>query len=86
MRVKILTALASGLPVVATSIGAEGIDLVPGRDALISDEPEELARRVVELLRDPGRREELARNGRRRVEALYDVRAVAERIDSLYSF
>ena len=45
MRVKILEAWARGIPVVSTTIGAEGIKYSPGTDILIANTPEEVARR-----------------------------------------
>jgi glycosyltransferase involved in cell wall biosynthesis len=44
MRVKILNALAQGLPIVTTSLGCEGIDVVPGVHLLVADEPSGFAR------------------------------------------
>jgi glycosyltransferase involved in cell wall biosynthesis len=70
-RIKILEALALGKAVVSTSVGCEGLDAVDGRDLLVADDPEEFARRVVHLLRDPGRRRELGAHGRRLVESRY---------------
>jgi glycosyltransferase involved in cell wall biosynthesis len=52
-RVKILEAFAHGLPVVSTSIGAEGLDVVRGESILIADDPEEFALHVVRLFQDP---------------------------------
>lgn len=52
-RVKILEAFAHGLPVVSTSIGAEGLDVVRGESILIADDPEEFAHHVVRLFQDP---------------------------------
>ncbi len=49
---KIGTALAAGLPVVATSAAAEGMNLVDGRDALIADDPDELALQIEKLYSD----------------------------------
>ena len=46
MRVKILNALAQGLPVVTTTIGCEGIAAVPGRDLLVADTAEAFAQAV----------------------------------------
>ena len=51
-RLKILQAMALGTPVVATSKGAEGLDVTPGRDILIGDTPEEFAAHVIRLLAD----------------------------------
>ncbi|MEW6003074.1 MAG: glycosyltransferase, partial [Nitrospirota bacterium] len=46
---KIVQAMSYGLPVVTTSIGAEGMDLKNGENVLIADNPEEFARKVVEI-------------------------------------
>jgi len=66
-RLKILESLALGTPVVSTSKGAEGLDLVSGRDILIADEPADLADAVLRVLQDANLRETLSRNGRRAV-------------------
>jgi glycosyltransferase involved in cell wall biosynthesis len=78
-RLKILEALALGTPVVATRKGAEGLDLTPGRDLLIADDPAEFAAAVVRVLRDPGLRAALSENGRRAVAAKYDWPVIARR-------
>jgi len=74
-RLKILESLALGTPVVSTSKGAEGLDLVPGRDILIADEPADFADAVLRVLRDASLRETLSGNGRRAV-ARYDWQAI----------
>ena len=61
-RLKILEAMALGTPVVSTSKGAEGLDVTPGHDILIADEPAEFANQVIRLLRDAALRERLAVN------------------------
>lgn len=62
--VKVLDALAAGAPVVTTSRGNEGIGAVAGRDLEIGDSAEEMAGRILDLLRDPERRSALGRAGR----------------------
>ncbi|MCW5713758.1 MAG: glycosyltransferase [Bauldia sp.] len=52
-RVKILEAFGLGRPVVATTMGAEGLDVEPGRHLLIADTPEAFAAACAELLDDP---------------------------------
>ena len=52
-RLKIFEAMAMGKAVVSTSIGAEGLDVTPGRDLVIADAPESLAQEILKLLRDP---------------------------------
>jgi len=51
-RLKVLEALAHGVPVVSTSVGVEGFDLADGEHALIADDPQGLADRLVDLNRD----------------------------------
>ena len=70
-RSKILEALALGAAVVSTSKGAEGLDLVAGRDLLVADDPRELAVLIAELLADPARRAQLGAAGRAAVVARY---------------
>ena len=62
--VKILDALASGTPVVTTSVGNEGIGATPGEHLLIGDTSAEFARQVVRLLRSSALRESVGRAGK----------------------
>jgi polysaccharide biosynthesis protein PslH len=71
-RLKILEAMALGTPVVATSKGAEGLNVRHDRDILIADEPADFASQVVRLLGDLGLRKHVAGNARRLVEERYD--------------
>ncbi len=52
LKGKVTQALAFGLPVVTTSIGAEGLDVVDGAELLIADDDEDLAERVIRALTD----------------------------------
>ena len=51
-RIKIIEALAYGMPVVTTSKGAEGLAVVHGEHVLIADDPHDFAAATVRLLRD----------------------------------
>ncbi len=78
MKMKIVEALAVALPVVTTTLGAEGMDLlVAGRDLIVADEPEKYAAAVVRLLGDEGLRQEYGRQGRQAVERSYTWEANA---------
>jgi glycosyltransferase involved in cell wall biosynthesis len=81
-RLKILEALAMGRAVVSTSLGSEGLALQEGRHLLVADESAAFAARVTELLRDPARRAELGREGRRLVEETYDWRVIGLRLEA----
>jgi glycosyltransferase involved in cell wall biosynthesis len=84
MRVKILNALAQGLPIVTTTIGCEGIAVEHGRHLLMADTPEEFARAALLLLDNPGFASELGRNGRKLIETTYDYRAACRPLEAVY--
>lgn len=79
-RLKILEAFASGLPVVSTTIGVEGIDAVPGEHLLVADDPGALAEAVVRVLDDDALAGRLRHASRTLVEAHYGWDAIAARL------
>ena len=84
IRLKILQAMAAGVPVVATSLAYEGITATAGEHLAVGDSPAEFARAVVELIRSPARRAEQTQRARRFVEAAYDWRVVVPRLVAHY--
>src|SRR4029078_2440710 len=68
---KINTSLAFGDPVVTTTVGAEGMNLVDAEDALIADTPGGFADSVVAVYSDAGIWSRLAGNGLRRVTSQF---------------
>lgn len=53
MKVKVLDAMARGMPIVTTSVGAEGIEAENGRHLLVEDDPVRMAERIEHLLDNP---------------------------------
>jgi glycosyltransferase involved in cell wall biosynthesis len=88
-RLKIIEAGAAGKAIVSTHLGAEGLELDPGKEIILADEPAEIATQVIKLLRDARARQMLGRSARARVAALYsqDVvkQAVAEALSSVHA-
>jgi glycosyltransferase involved in cell wall biosynthesis len=80
-RLKIFEALAMGKAVVSTTVGAEGLPIVPGEHFLQADGSAEFARAVVGLLKDSGRRHALGLAGRRLVEARYSWEQVGRQFE-----
>ena len=80
-RLKILEALAAGCPVISTTVGAEGLELMDGKHLLIADDPKEFARDVVALLESDALRHRLAEGGRRAVAEKYDWQQIAPRLE-----
>ncbi len=84
MRVKILNALAQGLPIVTTTLGCEGIAIEPGQHLLIADTPEDFAQATLSLLEDKKLANELGDNGRHLIQSTYDYRAACRPLEALY--
>jgi polysaccharide biosynthesis protein PslH len=82
-RLKIVEAMALARPVVATSIGAEGIEVQHGRDVLIADEPRDFADAVLHVLTKPAEAAELGLRGRRLVEKAYGWDTSAAQLERL---
>jgi glycosyltransferase involved in cell wall biosynthesis len=70
LKGKVTQALAAGLPVVTTSIGAEGLDATDGREMLVADDDAELAERVIRALVDDDLWHSLAGTGRKLVDGI----------------
>ncbi len=84
MRVKILNAWAAGLPVVSTTIGAEGILTRNGHNIFLADEAPVFADAVIRLLRDPTLGDALGAGGRATVESHYNWKNVYEAWNEVY--
>ena len=82
-RIKILEAMAHGLPVVSTSIGCEGLGAQSGRNIEIADDPATFAECVVSLLRDDDRRRRLGAEGRAFVAARYSWPLIQDQLCDL---
>ena len=83
-RIKILEALAAGKAVVSTSIGAEGLDLIPGKHLFIADSPSEFARRVDELLASKELRRRVGEQGRAFVHDRYGWDGIAAQLEKVW--
>lgn len=70
-RLKVLEAMALGKAIVTTRIGAEGIELEPGRDALFADDADGFARCVLRLMAHPEEVEGLGTAARKAAELRY---------------
>lgn len=76
IRIKILTAMAAGLPVIATAKAAEGIAASNGREIMIADKQEGLAEGIARILKNPRLSEKLSANGMSFVKSRYsDLKA-----------
>jgi glycosyltransferase involved in cell wall biosynthesis len=76
-RLKILESMAIGTPVVSTSKGVEGLDLVDGREIIVADDPVDFAAAVLRLMGDRELREGLSSAGCVTVAQQYDWDVIA---------
>jgi glycosyltransferase involved in cell wall biosynthesis len=83
-RLKIVEAMAMGKAIVSTSLGAEGIEAVPGRDLLIEDQPEAFAGAVNRLLAEPVLSAQIGQSARRLAEQKYAWSAAAQALEKFY--
>jgi glycosyltransferase involved in cell wall biosynthesis len=79
LKGKVGHAFAYGLPTITTTIGAEGFDLVAGRDAMIADDAEGFAAAIIRAYDDPALWETLSENGARIVKR-FSPEATQERL------
>lgn len=84
VRVKLLEAFARGIPVVSTTIGAEGLATLDGEYCHLADEPQAFADAVVKVLQNPKQAQELARRARSYVENEWDIAPVTAKLAASY--
>ena len=84
-RIKILEAMAMGVPVVSTSVGAEGLPLHSNHDLLIADDVPGITNSILRLLGDDELRKAMAENGLRRVTHDFSWSQSAQRFLDLTS-
>lgn len=82
-RMKVFEAMASGCPLVSTSIGVEGLPLVAGEHYLKADTPEEFSSAVLSLMEDKSLRDRLSGNARSYVEENFSHKKVAEEFEDI---
>ena len=82
---KIGQALSFGLPVVTTSIGAEGLELIAGLHCEIADTPQEFATAINRLLTDDAHWETLSKHGREHIVRNFSTEVLQKKIVSLFS-
>jgi len=83
-RLKVLDAMAMGKALVSTAIGCEGIEVSPGADIIVENDPAAFARSVVGLLRNRAKREEMGRRARKLVESRYSWIGIGEKLNQAY--
>lgn len=82
-RLKIYEAMAAQVPVVSTTIGAEGLEVDDGGNIVIADNPGIFADRCVDLLNSPGDRQRIANRAAQMVADRYSWESVTTQFERL---
>jgi glycosyltransferase involved in cell wall biosynthesis len=83
-RLKIFEAMASGLPIVATSKGVEGIKAKAGHHFLLGEKKEDLAKNVFRLIKNKRLSQKIGQAAKKMVRETYDWRFPAKELDQVY--
>jgi len=83
-RLKHLAAMAAKLPLVTTSVGAEGLGAADGREVIIRDTSKEIADATLRILEDEKLAKEIAENARKLVEQKFSWYKMGEYLDKIY--
>lgn len=83
-RLKILSAMSTGIPVVTTPVGATGLDVIDNTHLLIGKSPKELAQKVISLLTDSSKYYLLQKNAKKLIEQKYSWQKIANDLSRVY--
>lgn len=80
MKGKVTEAMASGLPVITTAFGAQGLKAISGEHLIVADDPESFAAQVVALLQDTKLAEEIGAAGKKHIEEICGFTVVEKKL------
>ncbi|GAB6282471.1 MAG: hypothetical protein STSR0008_12170 [Ignavibacterium sp.] len=85
-RFKILEAGACGIPIVSTTLGAEGIPVTDGYDILIADEANEFAECIIKIIKDNKLSTKLSKNCKDLVKNNYSINSLMEEATTIINY
>ncbi len=83
-RLKILGAMAAGIPVITTSTGIEGIEARNKKEVFVEDDYQKMAKIAVRLLKDRDLYNQITKSARQLVKEKYNWEKIAEQLDRIY--
>ena len=84
-RLKILDALAMGMPVVSTTFAASGLSLSHGKHVLLADTSADFVSAIMQLLTSQSLREDLSMAGREFVSSTYSWEVIGKSLSEAYA-
>ena len=85
-RFKIMEAGAAGIPVISTTLGAEGIPVESGKNIVIADNPEDFAKAIVEILENKELAEKMEKNLKKNIIEKYSIEALSRQAYEILDF
>lgn len=85
MRIKIIESMALGKPVITTIVGAEGIQYTEWEDVIIAENSAQMVEALCRMFQHPDEAEQIGRNARKLIEALYDKKKIINRLLLFYN-
>ena len=83
-RLKICEAMAAGIPVISTRLGAEGIDAKDGQSIIFAETADEFCEAIQEIAGDDRKRQHIAAAGWRLVSEKHDWSSLGERLAEMH--
>jgi glycosyltransferase involved in cell wall biosynthesis len=83
-RLKILAAMGSGMPVISTVTGIEGLEVTNNKDVIIANSPNEFVIKIEQLLKDNSFYEKIRNNAYKLVKEKYQWSLTAKKLESVY--
>jgi glycosyltransferase involved in cell wall biosynthesis len=84
-RLKVLEAMASGLPVVSTPVGVAGLGIEEGKHALVSANMDDLSELVISLLKNKAKADKIGKEGKEFVRKNFDWRSIVNKLNEAYN-
>lgn len=83
-RLKLLAAMAAGLPIISTKTGIEGLDLKKNIDVILAENEKQFAKKIQSILLNKRLYEKIQRNAYKLVREKYNWEKIAEKLETVY--
>ncbi len=83
-RLKILGAMAAGLPIVGSRVSVSGLNLKNGREYLLAEKPEQFVRQIKKILTDKNLYYKIQKNAYQKAKKDYSWKNIAEKLNQVY--
>jgi polysaccharide biosynthesis protein PslH len=85
IRIKLLEAMALGLPIISTTIGAEGLPVIDGKHLLLADDAASFAHALQRLQKDEDFAFNLGQQGRQLIESQFNRAQLTQQLTAFYT-